>query len=412
MTAQELTIKAKDGGEFSGYLALPESGSGPGLVIAQEIFGINHVMREAADRFAEEGYVTLVPDLFWRIEPGLDLGYSEEDWQKAFGLFQKFDVDKGVEDMGAALEALAGLDECTDGPAVLGYCLGGKLAYLTACRHQPKAAIGYYGVGIEESLDEAANITCPTVLHIAGEDQFVPPEAIAKIEAGLADHPHVTTYVYPGADHAFAREGEEHYHRPAALMAHSRTLACLKGVMGPHFDLEAIWDAHTGFEFNTRDADATIKTMVAEPYVNHVPTMTGGVGKELLHRFYKYHFIPTLPEDTKLESISRTVGVDRVVDEMIFSFTHTTEIDWMLPGIAPTGKRVEIPLVAIACVRGGKLYHEHIYWDQASVLVQIGLLDPEGLPIAGIETSNKVVDKNLPSNELMTNWPKSEGKPL
>ena len=183
-------------------------------------------------------------------------------------------------------------------------------------------------------------------------------------------------------------------------------------VMGPHFDLEAIWDQHTKLEFVDHDAAETMKTMVAEPYVNHVPTMTGGVGKELLHRFYKYHFIPTLPEDTALTSISRTVGIDRVIDEMIFSFTHTKEIDWMLPGVPPSGKRVEIPLVVIACFRGGKLYHEHIYWDQASVLVQIGLLDPEGLPVAGLETASKVIDQTLPSNELMARWAESEGQPL
>lgn len=412
MENRRISIKASDGGEFSGYLALPEGGSGPGLVIAQEIFGVNKVMRLIADRFAEEGYLALVPDLFWRIEPDIDLGYSEEDWERAFELFNTFDVDKGIADMGAALEALAALPECTGGPGVLGYCLGGKLAYLTACRHAPKAAVGYYGVGIDEHLDESDAIDCPTVLHFAGEDKFVPPEAIAKIERHFADNPRVKIYVYPGVDHAFAREGEEHYHRPSALVALSRTLTCFKEAMGPEFDLEAIWDQHTKLEFVDHDAAKTMETMVEEPYVNHVPTMTGGVGKELLHRFYKHHFIPTLPEDTKLTSISRTVGIDRVVDEMIFSFTHTKEIDWMLPGIAPTGKKVEVPLVAIACVRGGKLYHEHIYWDQASVLVQLGLLDPEGLPVAGVETARKVVDESLPSNELMGRWKKSEGKPL
>jgi carboxymethylenebutenolidase len=407
-----MSISTRDGDDFSGYLALPEGGSGPGIVVAQEIFGVNKVMRLVAERFAEEGYVVLVPDLFWRLEPNIDLGYSEEDWQRAIKLMQAFDVDMGIEDMGAALDALGALPECTDGPAVIGYCLGGKLAYLTACRHSPNAAVAYYGVGIEEHLDESGGISCPTVLHIAGQDAYVSAEAIAAIEGHFEGHAQVNTFVYPEADHAFAREGEEHYHRPSALVAHSRTLACFKGVMGPHFDLEAIWDQHTKLEFVDHDAAETMKTMVAEPYVNHIPTMTGGVGKELLHRFYKYHFIPTLPEDTALASISRTVGVDRVVDEMIFSFTHTKEIDWMLPGVAPTGKRVEIPLVVIACVRGGKLYHEHIYWDQASVLVQIGLLDPEGLPVAGIETANKVVDKTLPSNELMIGWAESKGKPL
>jgi len=144
-----------------------------------------------------------------------------------------------------------------------------------------------------------------------------------------------------------------------------------------------------------------MSTMVAEPYVNHIPTMTGGVGYKNLHRFYTDHFVNSNPPDTALVPISRTVGATQVVDEMLFSFTHTTEIPWMLPGVAPTGKRVEVPLVAIVNFRGSKLYHEHIYWDQASVLVQVGLLDAKLLPVAGVETARKLLDETLPSNALM-----------
>ena len=177
-------------------------------------------------------------------------------------------------------------------------------------------------------------------------------------------------------------------------------------------DLAALWDAHCGFEFETRDVDGTMATMVAQPYVNHIPTMTGGVGHDQLKRFYKYHFIGANPPDTSMKLISRTVGENSLVDEMLFSFTHTSEIDWMLPGIPPTGRKVEIPTVAIIQFEGDKLVHEHIYWDQATVLVQIGLLDPRGLPVAGVETARKVEDKTLPSNELMRRWSESEGRPL
>jgi carboxymethylenebutenolidase len=169
-------------------------------------------------------------------------------------------------------------------------------------------------------------------------------------------------------------------------------------------DLEAIWEAHCRYEFETRDLDATMATMVAEPYVNHIPTMTGGTGYEQLKRFYKNHFIGANPPDTSLRPVSRTVGKDQLVDEMLFAFTHTRAVDWMLPGIEPTGCRVEVPLVAIVKFKDGKVAHEHIYWDQASVLVQIGLLDPEGLPVAGIETARKLVDPQLPSNTLMSAW--------
>ena len=170
------------------------------------------------------------------------------------------------------------------------------------------------------------------------------------------------------------------------------------------FDLAALWDAHCRYEFETRDVDATMATMTREPYVNHIPTMTGGVGHAQLKHFYAHHFIGANPPDTRLVPITRTVGADRVVDEMLFCFTHTCEIDWMLPGLAPTGRPVEVPLVAIVQFQDGKVAHEHIYWDQAAVLVQIGVLDPRGLPVAGAATARKVVDKTLPSNGLMGSW--------
>jgi len=167
------------------------------------------------------------------------------------------------------------------------------------------------------------------------------------------------------------------------------------------YDLAALWDAHCRYEFEPRDVDATMSTMVAEPYVNHIPTMTGGVGSEKLRHFYANHFIGVNPPDFELHPISRTVGESSVVDEFVVSFTHTSRMDWMLPGIEPTGRRVEIPTVAIVQFEGEKLVHEHIYWDQASVLVQLGLLDPGSLPIAGAETARKVLDASLPSNTLM-----------
>lgn len=177
-------------------------------------------------------------------------------------------------------------------------------------------------------------------------------------------------------------------------------------------DLIALWEAHCRYEFETRDVDATMASMVAEPYVNHIPTMTGGVGHDQLKRFYKYHFIGVNPPDFRLTPISRTVGTNCIVDEFIMHFTHTMEMDWMLPGVPPTGKRVEVPTVAIVRFEGDQLVHEHIYWDQASVLVQVGLLDPAGLPVAGVETAHKVADKTRPSNNLMTRWAESKAKPL
>ena len=165
--------------------------------------------------------------------------------------------------------------------------------------------------------------------------------------------------------------------------------------------LRNLWEEHMRHEFATRDTEETLATMVDDAYVNHIPVLTGGVGKDALREFYSKRFIPQMPPDTEVIPVSRTIGTDQLVDEMIFKFTHTVRMDWMLPGVAPTGKRVEIPLVAIVRFRDNKLAHEHIYWDQASLLVQLGLLDPNILPVAGIETARKVLDNSLPSNALM-----------
>ncbi|MFS2052664.1 dienelactone hydrolase family protein [Variovorax sp. Varisp41] len=403
MTGQYIQLAAKDGsGSFRGYLAVPASGHGPGLVIAQEIFGVNKTMRDVADYYAEEGYVALVPDLFWRQQPDVELSYSEADWQQAFEFYGGFDEAKGMEDIQAALDVLRDRPEVVERQAgVLGFCLGGKLAYLAACRTDADVSVGYYGVGIDAALEEAKNIRKPLLLHVAELDKFCPPEARERIVQALKGHPKVALHVYPGVDHAFARAGGDHFHKPSALMAHERSIAALKAAIGPHYDLSALWDKHCEYEFGTRNVDDTMSTMVAEPYVNHIPTMTGGVGYRDLHAFYTNHFVNSNPPDTALTSISRTVGATQVVDELLFTFTHTTEIPWMLPGVAPTGRRVEVPLLAVIKFRGDKLYHEHIYWDQASVLVQVGLLDPKLLPVAGIETARKLLDETLPSNTLM-----------
>lgn len=157
-------------------------------------------------------------------------------------------------------------------------------------------------------------------------------------------------------------------------------------------DLARLWEEHTKHEFVTRDTESTLATMVEDAYVNHIPVMTGGSGKTALRDFYSRHFIPAMPPDTTLTPVSRTIGKDQIVDEMIFSFTHTREMPWILPGVPPTNRRVEVPLVAIVKFRNGKLAHEHIYWDQASVLKQIGLLTDPRLPVFGAETARKVLN--------------------
>jgi carboxymethylenebutenolidase len=209
---------------MKGYLAAPRSGSGPGIVVLQEIFGINAVMRGIADDLAAQGYVALVPDLFWRLEPGVELtDKTDAEWQHAFNLMNRFDVNTGVEDIQASIDALRTQPGVGAKVGAVGYCLGGLLAYLTAARTDVDASVGYYGVNIQTLLGEAAQIKKPMLLHIAGEDQFVPPPAQDQIISALKENPQVTLYRYEGVNHAFARIGGKHYDQSATVLANSRT---------------------------------------------------------------------------------------------------------------------------------------------------------------------------------------------
>jgi carboxymethylenebutenolidase len=229
----ELTIRAADGGSFSGYLTTPKNGKGPGILVIQEIFGVNQVMRDITDGFAAQGYVALCPDLFWRQEPGIQLtDKTEAEWARAFQLYQGFDEAKGVNDLKASLAHLRGLPACTGKAGSVGYCLGGKLAYLMATRSDADCNVGYYGVGIDKALDEASKLTRPLMLHIAEKDEFCPPEAQAQIKAVLGKNPKVTIHSYPGVGHAFARPGGEHYDKAAAETANKRTAAFFKQHLG------------------------------------------------------------------------------------------------------------------------------------------------------------------------------------
>lgn len=163
-----------------------------------------------------------------------------------------------------------------------------------------------------------------------------------------------------------------------------------------------LWEQHLKAEFQDKDACASCDTMVAHPYVNHVPVLTGGVGRRQLEHFYGKYFIPGMPPDVELAPISRTIGQNRIVDEFVFRCTHTVQMDWLLPGVPPTGKRLDLVTVVIVTFEEGKIHHEHIHWDQASALVQLGLLDPHHLPVAGAEAASKLLDPAaLPSNLLM-----------
>jgi carboxymethylenebutenolidase len=228
-TMAEMTIHAPDGGSFSSYLALPARTPAPAVLVIQEIFGVNQVMRDTCDWLAGQGYVACCPDIFWRIEPGIQLtDKTEAEWQRAFELFGLFDVDKGIEDLRATLSALRKHESTSGRVGSVGYCLGGKLAYLMACRSDADANVGYYGVGLDELLGEASKISKPLMLHIATVDKFVPKEAQSKIHQELGSNSLITLHDYEGNDHAFARVGGEHYDAKAAELANRRTLEFFK----------------------------------------------------------------------------------------------------------------------------------------------------------------------------------------
>src|SRR5262245_2797908 len=299
------TITSFDGDQFGAYLAIPPGGSGPGVVLLQEIFGVNHVMRSIADWYAERGFVVICPDLFWRQERGTQLtDQTDTEWKRAFELYQGLDEARAVDDAGAALAFLRGHPACAGKVGAVGFCLGGKLAYLMAVRpplmhgvrHEADCCVGYYGVGIENALDEAANLRNPLMLHIARNDQYCPPDAQAKIHAALDNNPLVTIHDYAGQDHGFARAGGAHFNAAMAELANLRTIEFfvrhLNG--GTAINLPALWEEHVKHEFVSRDTEATLRTMVEDAYVNHVPVLTGGVGRDQLREFYSKCFIPQM----------------------------------------------------------------------------------------------------------------------
>jgi len=225
----DTTIKVGDG-SFTAYVSAPKGVSAaPGILVIQEIFGVNQVMRDLCDGLAGQGYLAMCPDLFWRQEPGIQItDKTEAEWARAFQLFQGFDQDKGAQDLIASLAHLRKLPGCNGKAGSVGYCLGGKMAYLMAARSDSDCNVSYYGVAIDAALGEAGGIKKPLLMHIAAEDKYVPKEAQTKIKQALGANGKVTIHVYEGMDHAFARVGGAHYDAAAAKLANDRTAAFFK----------------------------------------------------------------------------------------------------------------------------------------------------------------------------------------
>src|ERR1700677_2226976 len=219
-----ITIKSQDG-TFNAYVARPKIMPAASVVVLQELFGVNADIRNTCDELAEQGFVAVAPDLFWRQEPGVDLSVtSEADWQHGLRLYQAYDRDAGVRDIKDTLDAVAKLPECTGKVAVLGYCLGALMVFLTAVRYRGvDAAVAYHGGDTEKYLGEVDGLNTPLLMHLAGEDEFISKAAQAEIKAALAKKPNTTVHSYPGQNHAFSRHGGAHYNAAAAALANSRT---------------------------------------------------------------------------------------------------------------------------------------------------------------------------------------------
>ena len=381
-TNRSVTVESRRP-QVAAYVGIPECGFGPGLLLLHDGNRLDADLRGLCDLFAEEGYVVLAPDADLSAAP--------------------------IEDVVAMAAALRALPEQTGKTGAIGYRGGATIACRAADAAALDAVVAYDPIGLDRS--EIEQTSHPTLLQAATADDPVMAETVVWIRDRLARHG-VRAFGYAGATPGFAVPGRAAYDARLADIAHTRTLRLLRSKMGPDYDFAALFEAHIYHEFVTRDAQGAIDTMVAEPYVNHVPTLTGGVGREMLLRFYTHHFVDQNSADRENFPIAYTVDGNRLVIEQVARFVHDRDLDRYFPGIPPTGKRVEIPLMISVKFRGPRVCYEHIYWDQATALAQIGAIDPTGLPIAGPEQAAKVLDPTLPSNEMMTAWPSSEGKPV
>ncbi len=227
MMKDHITIQGRDGA-FDAYVARPKASSAPAVVVLQELFGVNADIRKTCDELAQQGFIAVAPDLFWRQERGVDLTVtSEVDWQHGLRLYQAYDRDAGVSDVKDTVNAVAKLPGCTGRVAVLGYCLGGLMVFLTAVRYGIDAAVAYHGGDTDKYLGEVDGLHAPLLMHLAEEDEFISKAAQAEIKAALAKKPNTTVYSYPGQNHAFSRNGGAHYNAEAAALAHERTYAFL-----------------------------------------------------------------------------------------------------------------------------------------------------------------------------------------
>ena len=373
-----------NGRSVAAYVAVHHSGTGPGLLLLADGAELDAGIQARAELFGEEGYSVL-----------------------AIG------ADATVPDIAAAAVMLRDFPETDGGIAALGHGPGGVLACRAAADAGFEAVVAFDAVALADDAEILPRVPCPFILQFGTRDAPVADAAAASIRGRLNRKDGSRVFDWPEAGPGFAIPERDEFDKRADSLAHTRTLELVRRVIGPYYDYVALFAQHAYHEFTTRDVDATMATMIDEPYVNHTPTLAGGVGHDMLKRFYKYHFVDQNSGGRERTRISYSLGPDRLVLETYTKFRHDQVIDRYFPGIEPTGKVVEITTVMIVKFRGDKVCHEHLYWDQGSALKQIGVLDAEGLPLAGAEAARKVLDETQPSNIFMQEaWATSEGKPI
>lgn len=363
-------------------LFVPESGSGPGLLLLADGPVLAPAIQARAQLFAEEGYVVAV----------------------LCGEPSTLDVRAAAARLNDRADTTGG-QICVAHSDIAGAALDAADAFL--------AIVAFDAPGLADTPETVAGAPCPVVL------QFGTNTAPATADAAEALRPYLNQangsrlYIWPDAAPGFSVPGHPAFDRRIDSLAHTRTLEVIRRVAGPYYDYEALFAEHIRHEFETRDVHATMATMIDDPYVNHVATLAGGVGHDMLKRFYTYHFVDQNSRERVSTTVSMTPGPDRVVLELVVRFRHDAVLDRYFPGIAPTGKMVELATLLVVKFRGDKVCHEHIYWDQGSALKQIGVLETGDLPVAGPEAARKVLDEHLPSNIFMQDaWATSDGKPI
>jgi len=369
---------------INGFKAVHHSGSGPGLLLLSGGAFLTEGIKSRAILFAEEGYSVLAI-------PGTRLREEVID----------------------AASYLRDLPETEEGLVAIGYGAGGAAICDASIDAGFQAVVLFDSETMLRETILLDQVPCPLVCHFgaAGREELV--EKTARMQTALRRKDGSRIFAWEEGAAGFAEPGHENFDARADDLAHTRTLELIRRVVGPYYDFVALFAEHVYHEFTTRDVDATMATMIEEPYVNHVPTLSGGVGHDMLKRFYKYHFVDQNAGGRDRTRISYTMGPNRVVLETYTKFRHDSVIDRYFPGIEPTGKEVEITTVIIVKFRGDKVCHEHLYWDQGSALKQIGVLDSGDLPLAGPEAARKVLDETLPSNIFMQEaWKTSKDKPL